>query len=328
MQSIKLQIEFLKLIEAKLSANERLVDALQNDLGLSKDAAYRRINGTIELSFIQAHKLSSKYGVPMQANQETEHSYFFNYLTIEQKVTSLQDSLSYIKNLFAFSKLTGSVYHISNDISLFQLLQVPEIAAFKLFFFSKTTHSIQDLKDVQFSLADIMQHYKELVHQVKAIANLYIATPTTEILGANAVYFLVQQIKYYQTAGYFAHSNDAQLLLNKVIELLKHYKKQTELGYKFAFGLPETKGGTLEVFHNAIMNVNNIVLAKTNDGARTIISTNGLNFLSSSSVSLYNRNLIWAKTLQSKSVSLSLHNELQREQYFNELIQSVRETLT
>lgn len=322
-----IQIDFLKLLESKLSANERLVDVLQNDLGLSKDAAYRRINGTIELSFAQAYKLSAKYGIPMQVDEHNQHAYFFNYLTIEQNVSSLQESLNYIKNLFAFSKLNGTVYHISNDISLFQLLQVPEIAAFKLFFFSKTTHSLSDLKESQFSVADVLTHYKDLVHQVKAIANLYIATPTTEILGANAVYFLVQQINYYKTAGYFVHDSDAAVLLYKVIDLLKHYKKQAELGYKFAYGLPETKGGSLEVFHNSIMNVNNIVLAKTLDGARTIISTNGLNFLSSSSVNLYNRNLYWAHTLQSKSVALSLHNELQREQYFKDLIQSVKEYL-
>lgn len=326
-----IQQRLFQAIKAKLNENQSLAFEIADVLKLTNDSAYRRLRGDKQLSLQETQKLCNHFAITpdwFYKNDGDKQIIPFEYHAIQNTSNTFYDQLARIKESFSFGFANVEMIHISNDLSLFQLLQVPELTAFKLFFWSKTNHSFKELKNEKFSLERYM-HYDESINKaLRVIVKNYLDFPSVDIIGNQAITFFLNQISYYYDSGFFETKDDALILLEKLKELIQHYKKQAELGVKFLFKTdPRPDSPAIKLYANEIMNVNSIILAKVDHMKKTFVTTSGINFLESDSEPFYDVNYEWALNLMKKSIYLTEFSERERNKIFLEIDESINEQI-
>jgi len=198
----------------------------------------------------------------------------------------------------AISNEMRGIIYVTNDLTIFQLFQIPELATFKLYFWGKTGMGFSRFEDKLFS----MDFFKDMHETIEKIARLYVKIPTIEIIGEDAINTLLRQVKYNLVSGFFKNKEDALLLCDKISELVKHFQKQSELGYKFLYGTkPAGIEGNYTLYYNEILMIDGIVLLKMDDNRITYITTNPMNYIHTTNSDFYKINYKWIKNLIKKS---------------------------
>ncbi|NJM14385.1 MAG: hypothetical protein HC896_02525 [Bacteroidales bacterium] len=217
--------------------------------------------------------------------------------------------------------------YAAEDVPIYHNFRVPELAAFKAFYWLNSVINVEGLRGQKYSKGLISDEILELSHEIYELCTCF---PTIEIWSTLTPYSLTMQIEYFWGAGFFESKEQAVAICEFAKEEFKRIQVEAEAGCKFnKYGqLKETSPYLL--FHSDIEIGNNTILVEVEQQKSLYLTHNTLN-----KITTFNRRFVeeseeWLKVLMKKSTPLSGVSEKQRNQFFNRIhnhIQAIQDNI-
>lgn len=312
-------------IRERLPSHTSFVHEIAELLGISYDSAYRRIRGEKELDMQELYLLSCKFGISIDHLFGVQsNSLSFNYFALEHgKLTFLQ----WLEKILADMKWISEarekqIIYIAKDPPLFHNFQLPEIAAFKVFFWQKTLCRFPEFEDQLFRIDNLDTEIWETGRQMLSIAN---KIPTIEIWNEDTFKITMKQLEYYHISGYFAKKDDILNLCDKLQKWLLHIQKQAEYGFKFMYGDdPDGIENSYKLYENEVVHNDNTILVKREDRTIVYLTFNTLSLLVTQSPFFCEKLETYSRQLMRKSHQISISGTKERNRLFNKFIDHVK----
>ncbi len=320
MQAGQIQQALFQHLKVQLPPHLALVDEVAELLEISPDSAYRRIRGEKSLTLEELQKLCAhfKLSVDQLLNLQSDAFIFNGQLTNSSDFTFeawLETDIKHLQQILSFESC--HLYYLAKEIPFFYYFLVPEVAAFKSFFFMKSILYYEKLKGAKFSLDDDYSHIQSLG---KKICELFSQIPSTEIWNVENLTSTIRQIEFYHMTGTFKSDNDVRCVLDKLGEMLNHIERQAAEGKKFVpGGQPLPNAPEYNMYMNELIMGDNLILAKLGDTQLTYINHSIINFITTRDVRF---NAYMKKTMDNmtnKSTPVSKVNEKARMKFFNRM---------
>lgn len=318
--AIDLQVQLFNHIKVELPAHLSLVSELADLLELSHDSVYRRMRGEKPLSLSELKRICDRYKISLDQllHLETE-SVVFQAPGINTSSPDLQTHLKDMEEQMRFfSSFTNPrILYLCKDVPFWYFFLFPEIAAFKVFFWSKTIMNQPAFANQLFSLKDEL--FTESIDAGRRILTLYNAIPSVELWNLESIHSTIHQVSFYKEAGIFKQPDDLQSVINSLHQMLNHLQQQCESGTKFLPGTAANTGTTLEFYVNEIILGSNTILAELNERRWAMITYNVLNYIIASDDRFVAKNFNSFNTLLRRAVLISKTGEKERHKFFNTL---------
>ena len=318
-----IQNVFFQQIKDRLPVHLALVDEIADTLEISNDSAYRRIRGETSLDFDEIAALASKHGISLDGlTSSKSDTVAFRYQPLDEEAFSFEEYMAtVVADLKSIASKEGAkMTYVANDIPFFQLFGVPEVAAFKLFVWTKTILNYVEHKGKKFKMHEgISDRVKELGNQ---LIETYCDIPSTEVFHSGSLDSTLNQIEYYYVGGLFDDNAEALVLCDKLSELVEHMQRQAELEVKFPFGKEppegtlEIKKGNYQLFYNEVLHTDNMILASAGEFKMAYLTNNGHNSLMTMNPVFHDNASRAIKNLLSKSALVSGTSEKERNRIF------------
>lgn len=321
------QTTFIEVLKTKLPEHISLVDELADLLNISKDSAYRRIRNETPLSLDEAVQISLHFDispatlldqatdlVPFKYNKLYNSSGGFKQYI--QQMTALIDSVV---------QAEGEIVYAAEDIPIFHHFKFPKLAAFKIFYWSKSVLDLEEFHGKPFS-ANLI--HPEIMTASQQLHNVYTACQSTEIWAEESINSTLRQIEYYAHSYQFANKEDALEILDELQALIKELQRQAESSNK-----RHDKGqkhSNFKLFDSDVLIGNNSILIKGIPKPIVFISHNTFNSLSTRDLAFYEETSQWMDNLIKRSTQISGGGEKLRFRFFKRLhdaIESSRATI-
>lgn len=320
MDAVNPQVRFFQHLKSLLPPHLAMVDEVADLLGISTDSAYRRIRGEKPIDLEETYKLCSHFRISMdQLLHLQSDAFIFSGILKNKNGNSFE---TWLDNLLGqFQYVNGferrHLNYLLKDIPPFMYFQIPEVAAFKYFFWMKSILHYEDFKGVKFSFTD--PRYEKYAEKSKKIIQLYNLMPTTEIWSLENINNTLRQIEFYLAAGSLK-PQDARIVYDKTEELVNHIERQAELGVKFIYGQePGPNSVEYRVFVNELILGDNTILAELNDNRVTFLNHSVIYFVATRNEQF---NAVMFESMQNlikKSTMISTVGEKERVAFFNKL---------
>lgn len=315
-----IQNKLFEQIKAKLDPETPLGKALMEDLQLSRDSAYRRARGETALTPEEIRLLCQKYNISFDKILDVQgQSVTFQFNPITRSDFTFNKYLQGIND--GFTRMAAQRWrkvYISNlDLIVFQLLNVPSLMRFKLFYFAKNYLEIPQLE-------------KELFHKdwkggiddalLLDTLNKYVRTPSVEVIGFEAGKGLVREIVSFYEMGFIKSKEDALYLLEEVDRLLLHIRAQAETGKKFVIDseVITEKDNFTYYLHETYLQ-DNTFIAETNAYRMLYITHNMMNYLYTFDPDYVNKSYHVFQSMLKQCKQISEINTAQRNAYFKHI---------
>jgi hypothetical protein len=310
-----IQTSFLDQVKQRISPNLSLADELAEVLNLSRDSAYRRIRGETVLSLDEVKILCDRYGVSLDAllsplaemisfrHQAVNHVSF----TFEHWLKSILEKLEMISS---FPEKEKEIVYYAKDMPVFYYFSVPELSAFKMFFWMKTALNYPEYQNEKFS-GNLIP--KEYIGIGRRIWNRYSELSSTELWSDETLNVTLKQIEYYWDCGYFLNPKDPSLLLDQFAELVRSARKWAAAGFK------DDDKGKLKLYKNEILIAENTLLFKMGDKRLLFLTHNIADMLITSNELFCQTTERFINNLINKAVLISTTGERERNRFFNDL---------
>lgn len=306
------QTLFLNGIKENLSSHISFSDELAETLNISRDSAYRRIRGETILSLDEAKVLYHRYGVSLDKlfNNNSE------MVTFHRRVVSydeygiakwLKSLLKNFEHLSSFKK--HEMIFSAKDIPVFHYFRIPELSAFKLFFWSKTLLGDPAYESRKFSLEAVP---KELVALASRVWDKYATIPSTEIWNEVVLYDILKQIEFYEECNFFESKSEAARLCDQVLLLIKEIESDAAAGTK-------TEGGTFNLYNNEILISDNTVFARMGEQRCVYVNQNALNLLLTLQEPFCEKTEKYLQNLIQQSTCISVTGQRERSRFFKNM---------
>ncbi len=321
----QIQEFFFRQIKEILPAHLSLVDEVSDLLNISNDSAYRRIRGEKilsldELSILcESFKLSIDSLIGLKSDTVTFHSYMLQKekFLFEDYLRCIRDDMHKLD-----TKQLKEIAIIFNEIHFFEFIQVPEITAFKIFYWMKSLLDLDRVKDMKFSVRDIDQ--PAISGLCQDIAEMYCRMPSTELMTSEALCSYLKQIRYYHDAGYFESDQDVLILYGKLVEMTNHVRTQAEMGSKYIYGRkPVPGGGSFHLYFNDLQLSDNMIMVDYGGHGIVYITANLINLFYTTNQQFFDANHTWKRNLVRRSNLISGAAERDRNRYFNGLLDQI-----
>jgi hypothetical protein len=326
------QVLFFQHIKSTLPPHISLVDDIADQLNISNDSAYRRIRGEKPISLEELGKLASYYKLSLDKFLHLENdSFIFNgRIANDSDFTYenwLETDVTHLEQICKFQE--KHFYILAKEIPFLYYFYIPEVAAFKSYFFKKSIIQYDQMRGIKFSLDD---DYNNIIITAKKIADAYSKIPSTEIWHEENLTSTLRQVEFYKATGNIKTESHAFLILDKLEELLNHLEMQAEVGKKFAYKMqPHNLSPSFTMYVNEIIWGDNMIYVEMGANSITYINHSILNFITTSDTKF---NAYMKKTLAilaAKSTQISSVNERDRMIFFNKMrdkINATRKKLT
>ncbi|TFH28326.1 MAG: hypothetical protein E4H10_00830 [Bacteroidia bacterium] len=319
-----IQIRMIRMIRDQLPDHVSLVDEIADLLEISNDSAYRRIRGEKPLSLQEVQKLAGTYQFSLDdliGNPSNSVTFRTNFL--EEGSYSFVD---WLKGLLEFTKGASQAEEseaifILNELSIFHMVQIPEVCAFKMFFWKKSNLDFPGYRELKFRVDDLEE---EVLTLSEEITRHYVVINTKEFTTEESLNSFLKQLQYYSEAGYFNSREDALVLCKKLHDLVDHQQHQAALGFKFRHGNPPSGvAGNFQLYHNDLILADNTILVKAGNTNATYLTCNAINLMQSHDRAFFEYNYAWGLNLLSKSVPISGTAEKERNKFFRILHEKI-----
>lgn len=321
----EIQLQLFREIAAVLLPGRSLAEEVADILGISTDSVYRRMNGHKSLSLDEFYQLCHTYRISADRLFRIHTSGIcFNSYTLDEEKFGFEAYLHSVMRDFEMAARSGSphIIFMLNELNLLQILQFPEIAAFKFFFWAKSNMQFSQYQDIAFSVKQKIQINQEIIDRM---LEAYVHIPTTELFTAEILNSVLKQIIYYHISGFFVDRIDAIELCNSLLRLVGHLKQQAELGFKFRYGTePENQGGTFICYYNDLVLTDNTILFSSHEQNLTYITANAINLMKSDHPGYFMQNRQWAHHIIDRSTLLSGTAERERNKLFREIVYQIQ----
>lgn len=323
-QLFDIQKAIFEEVRAKLPQNVSFVHEIADLLLVSYDSAYRRIRGEKIISLEELYKLSQRYDISIDAYFEIRSGKIaFDILTVDQDDSCIKD---WLQKLYDDIKVILQapekwMIYAAKDAPFFHFFQIPEIAAFKVFFWQKTLFQFSDYQHKKFSLAE----YDDEIHSIGQ--KLLIAStkiPITEIWNEDTFRIFLRQIEYYWVAGLFTYENEVWLLCDKLVEWIRHIQLQAEYGYKYLYGQePHGVEDSFRLYENEVVLNDDSILVDINGHKATYLTFNVASLLMTRDQDFCTCIEKHMRGLIRKSILISSSAAKERHRFFNKLIDQI-----
>ncbi len=315
------QVLFFQHLKSILPPHLSMVDELAELLKISNDSAYRRIRGEKPIDLEEIVTLCSHYKISVDQLLSLKTDTFIFSGSLNSSADSrFGDWLNYVLMQLQWlnSLEKKHVYFLIKDIPPFLHFQVPELAAFKFYFWMKSILFYDNLKGVKFSIND--ERYDDFKVTSKKIIDLYNAIPMTEIWNIESINSTLQQIGFYHQTGSFENKSEVKLLYNKVGELLDHIEREAELGVKFTkVQAPKPNAPEYRMFVNELVLGDNTFMVETTSKRITFLNHSVLYFVATHDQQFNDSMFRNLENLIKKSTHISSVGEKERHQFFNRM---------
>ncbi|MEJ7767119.1 MAG: helix-turn-helix domain-containing protein [Chitinophagaceae bacterium] len=318
------QVVFFQQLKTLMPPHLSMVDEVAELLNISTDSAYRRIRGEKPIDLEEIQTLCSHFKISMDQLLHLQNDAFiFTGKLNNSSDTVFEDWLENVHNQFkvvnSFEK--KHIYYLMKDIPPFVYFQIPELAAFKFFFWMKSILHYKGLKGVKFKISD--PRYEAFHGISKKILELYNNVPTTEIWNIESINSSLRQIQFYHEAGAFDNPADVRLLFLKVEELINHIEMEAELGVKFLIGeKPKSNAPEYRLFVNELILGDNTFMID-GDVRVTFLNHSVLYFVGTRDEKFNSAMFANLENLMKKSTYISTVGEKERNQFFNRVRRSI-----
>jgi plasmid maintenance system antidote protein VapI len=314
------QVSFFQHIKNNLPPHLSLVDEVADLLKISNDSAYRRIRGEKPITLEEIEKLATHFQISLDQFLHLQSDSFL----FSGKLTNatdhvfekwLESTLQQVTFMNSFPQ--KHVYYLAKDIPLMQQFQVPELIAFKSFFWRKSILHYEDLRGQKFSFQNIDPRHLELG---KKIAAVYEQIPSTEIWNIESINTTIRQIEFYRDAKSFVSEEDVAMLYKTLIKLIDHIERQADLGQKFSIdGSPKNNAINYNLYNNELILGDNSVLADLGTMKVVYLNHSVINFIGTRDERFTSYMFDAFQNLIKKSTQLSHAGERERMRFFNRI---------
>ena len=311
------QQQLFQLIRTKLPAEASVADEVAKLLNLSTDSAYRRIRGEKQITLEELEILGVNFkisldrlmniptgGTLFQGNYVNPKTYRF-----DQYLTGMMHSLVYF-NSFKRKEL----YYSCKDMPPFHHYHYREVAAFKWFFWLKTSLQFPEFANRRFKFTDYPDDFFLLDQKV---LSLYLDLPSTEIWNYESMNIILRQIEFYRDGQVFECDEDILRLYEALEKTWNHIEVQAALGYKFMHSDSEKKiRGEFKMYFNEVHLGDNSMLVLLDDVKTSIVVHTTFNYMMTTDV-LFNENMHnYMQNLTKRSTLISEVSEKERSRFF------------
>ncbi|MCD4737478.1 MAG: helix-turn-helix transcriptional regulator [Bacteroidales bacterium] len=321
----EIQKAIFEEVKSRLPANVSFVHEISELLKVSYDSAYRRIRGERMLSLEDLYLICSHFGVSIDPYFGIKgNKVVFDSMFVEPEQITIKDwlkrILSDIKRM-AETENTSIIYS-AKDIPFFHFFQIPEIAAFKVFFWQKTLFRFPEYINRKFSFSE---YDKEINDIGTGILLNSIKIPTREIWNEDTFAIFLRQIEFYWISGLFENTEDIWLLCDKVEQWVRHLQYQAEHGFKFIYGQdPSGVEDSFKLYENEVVLNDNTILANLNSKKITYLTYNVVSLLVTADPAFCESIDNHLSGLIKKSIRISSSAAKERSRFFNRLINQIR----
>lgn len=315
MPAEEVQKELFSQIKARTKT--KLVDTISEILHLSQDAAYRRIRNEKLLNLDEIIILSQAFNLSIDnhiavASKTKVVPFHFPFMGLDFDFTAYLQSV--LQNLQMVKEAGGTIYYSAKDIPMFHCFQIPELTKFKLFYWLKTMLSRRDFVGVRFG---DYQPDEEQLRICNEIQEVYTQVSSVEIWNYETIHGLTSQIAYYKTVG-FMTSEEANMMLGKVMDLLKHLFVEAEMEHKSIIGKRSIQDSqNFKLFYNEVLAADNSIYAEMGDVKAAFMPHIILNYVTTfdEEYCTYIKSVF--ESVMKKSTLISGVNEKDRSLFFN-----------
>ena len=321
MDQLSTQVLLFQHLKSILPPHLSMADELADLLEISPDSAYRRIRGEKPITLEEVEKVCVHYNISMdQFLHLKSNSFLFTGILQEEKERSFDDWLDHLlKQLMFMNSLpTKRLYWLLKDIPPISHFQIPELARFKFFLWTKSILHYPSMRGVKFDLND--SRYDSYEGKSKKVVKLFNNIPITEIWNVESINSSLRQIKFHYEAGSFRSKQDALLIIDKMYDLINHYEQQAETGLRFLFGTKAANSKTeYSMFVNELILGDNTTLFETENLRVTFLNHSVLYFVSTRDRKFNELMFDNLQNLMQKSTMISKVGEKERATFFNRL---------
>ncbi len=325
METSEVQQLFFQHIKANLPAHLSMVDEVAEVLNISNDSAYRRIRGEKVIGLEEIQKLCVHYNVSLDQflHLKSDALIFTGRVNYESK-TVFEDYLESVNSnlniINSFEK--RHLYFLMKDIPPFVHFQVPELSAFKFYFWMRSILHYDSMQKLQFSISDPL--YDKYYVLSKKVIDAYNKVPTTEIWNVESINSSIRQIEFLRESGLYKNDADVKILYEKLEVLINHIERQAETGLKFNVGTePDKHSAPYRLFVNEFVTLDNTLLAEMSNVRLTFINHSVLYFVTTRDEQFNNAMFTNLENLMKKSTLISEVGEKERARFFNRLREKI-----
>lgn len=321
------QLALFNEIRSKLSSNESLVNVISELLEVSIDSAYRRLRGEKQLTLDELTLLATHFSISLDALLHIKSgTLLFNYVTLDQEnpqyLTFLQNVSNDVHTMSRLPEL--EIIIAAKDFPIFYNFFIPEIAAFKSFFWKKTILQLSDFKQKKFDPEEINQLEIDLGNK---IAFDFCKIKSKQLWNEEVFSSLLNQIMYYYDSGFIVNTKSVELLLHKIIELIDHFQNMAEKGAHFIPSKEIMIQDTFQLYQNDVIFGDNTILIKSQNLNRVYYTHNVIDTLYSHDPVFFENSFRTHENILNRSVLLSKSSERERHRFFKRIKDKVEERL-
>ena len=316
--AITYQTRMMKKIAQLAGGKEQLLQWIQENLGLGKASAYRRLNGETLFNLEEIVMIIQGFKIPVTELFESHESVQYFYLKNIQPNCYEDWFVGFEKDFAGLSSQPNPILqYTSTETPIFYYFHFDEIAHFKFYIWAKTIWGIEELKDKPFSVNDPMWN-----DNIKTLKDNFLARytqiPSIEYWTPNCLSTNLSQIQYFLESYLFEDRSVSLLLCEQLRAMLKMIEAQTKTGFKAPFGEVK-KTASFDLYYNEILHTNNTLLF-TSDTSQSLFTTFGNpNTIKTQQKSTCDYAATWFEKLRKSSMKISTESDRNRTRLFKML---------
>jgi|SRR5688572_19488789 len=322
-----LQKSLFNYIKGQLPLQLSLVDEVAELLQISNDSAYRRIRGEKELTFSELNVLSKHFKFSLDTFLGLDQSaYIFRGSLMDGKNTGLKEYLMNMLQVVKYGQSQPGIrfYLEAKDILPLHHFIIPELAAFKLYFWSKTLLK-EESSPKKFRPED---YDGELVNLAEEVSKSYIKIQATEIWSPETFHSSLRQVNYLWQSGFLTGKAQAQHLFEKLGDMINHLEEEVAVGEKFMPGSsPQGDKENFLLYYNDVLLGHNTILINYHENMQVLINHNVLNFMRCNDEDFCKYTFQTFQNIMKKSYCISVNNEKDRVRFFNGMRNQIKNEL-
>lgn len=323
-------------IKKKLSLHEDITSVLSQLLHLSKSAIYRKINGDVSLSLPEATLLARHYQISLD-NFILGGSTATGFRFRGQPAPEETDVSYYLKIIEAlhFLKKDNQEYEMvitTQEITPFQFLYFPELAAFQSLLWSRVTMRYKNVEDDNFIVEQKAQD-GQLRLIAKELTTMYENIPCTEFISSRILDKNLDALQHFARQPVFSDPATPILICEQLEALIKHLFNIAKMGQKTPFLAGNEVSAPpvpFTLFHDNFPNYDTNLLFKSPRRSFVYCSFDYPNFMSSTSPKMVEYVEKWIANCRTHSTRISGEGEMYRnqlQQFFLDKIATVKKQL-
>lgn len=314
-----IQLQLFQLIKNKYIEKETFGNYLADLLNVSTDSIYRRLRGETPLTVHEIQKLTNHFNISFDALCDVnEGSVLFQYSPFHSYDFSLESYLEGILRMMKKIRSSGNpriLFTVSN-INFFQLINIPQLMRFRLFFWAKTHLRIEKYQFEKFRHEKTSPKAFDLGSEILEIYN---SIPSDEIYDPEFMRGFLRQVSYYLKSHLFEDTEYSLFLCDRMIMLSEHLRKQCTIGKKYTYGTkPPEEGHVLNMYYNETINPDATFYFSSDETEGILTTHNILNYLLTTNQNYVNDSKQVLDCQIANSSLISIINEKERNAFFFE----------